>query len=87
MDKTECNGWINYPTWLLASTIDNDETMYKFFKGIASMKDLTMIIRNLQDLMENDHLFTRNVKESLIEYALEQIDYPAIARAMIEEIE
>ena len=83
-DNTKHNGWSNYPTWLLASSIDNNEVMYKFFHNLSA-EDLSSIIKALEELLKTDIKFMKNVNECLLDYAHSQINLPEIARSIQEE--
>ena len=85
MDKEKHNGYTNYPTWVLASEIDNNEEMYNFFFNLASAADLTTVYKALEELIKTDNKFMKGVNECLMNYVRENINLAEIARNMIEE--
>ena len=84
MDNEKHNGYTNYPTWLLASSIDNDELMYNFFRSFKGA-ELGKIIEVLEEMMSTNIRFMRDVNECLLNYAKEQINVQEIARMIKED--
>ena len=83
-DHESHKGYTNYPTWLFASSIDNNEELYNFFKRLSTT-DLSTIIKTMEELLNTDIQFMKDINECLLNYAKEQINLPEIARMMKEE--
>lgn len=89
------NGYTNYQTWVVAATIDNTESLYNCFK--SAVKEVKEIypeesrVSTLSGILKNTVLsmkpYTNNrIWEPLLANAMESINYPEIARLMLEEM-
>lgn len=89
------NGYTNYQTWVVAATIDNTESLYNCFKNaVKEVKEknpeesrvsaLSGILKNTV-LSMKPHTNNR-IWEPLLANAIESINYPEIARLMLEEM-
>ena len=89
-----CNGYTNFQTFTLANAIYNTQSLYNFFKDATKevqekyeeetrVSALTNIMKNTVNSMKPRT--NNNIWEPLIHNAMESINYPEIARLMLEE--
>ena len=90
----EHNGWTNYQTWSVISVLDNTSSLYNFFKdAVKEVKEkypedkrissLTDILKNVVNNMKPNT--QNNIWGPLINAAYESINFPEIARSMLED--
>ena len=88
------NGWTNYQTWTVISVIDNTESLYNFCKdAVKEVKEkyaenerISPLISILQNIVKNMKPQTNNnIWGPLINNAYESINFPEIARSMLED--
>lgn len=89
------NGWTNYPTWLVVSTFDNVESLYNFSKdAVKEVKEkfsederISQLAHLLKNTVESMAPHTNNmIWGPLINNELQTINFPEIARNMLEEM-
>lgn len=89
------NGWSNYPTWVVISTFDNVESLYNFSKdAVKEVKEnysenehISALAHLLKNTVESMAPYTNNmIWGPLINNELQTINFPEIARSMLEEM-
>lgn len=88
------NGYSNYPTWLLASYIDNTEHLYTFFNNLAAsiekenkdpLTKNSIMIQSLKEFVESKIPYIKNdFYIDLLNASIEMIDFPEIAKTYFE---
>lgn len=82
MDTTSCDGFLNYPTAVVAMVFKNDRNTSEFIRRIARDKRMTEIEKD--DAIEkfvregNPLVDSNSIYASFIEYAMEQISWKQI---------
>jgi hypothetical protein len=87
MDRDECNGWVNYPTWLAALWLDSDRGLSaiteELIEEAQNERDLADALKTM--LEENKPELT-GLWADLIQNQLDgQIDFDEIAKKLLEE--
>lgn len=78
MNENTYNGWTNYCTWAAALWLDNEETTYKYFRGLAAeIKE--------EEADENAPELSASMYSDLLGFAMQEINYYEIASNILEE--
>ena len=88
------NGWTNYETWTVIVNIDNTLSLYNFYKDAVRevkekfpedkrMEPIISILKNMVNGMKPNT--NNNIWGPLINATYESINFPEIARNLLED--
>lgn len=87
-------GWSNYPSWVVALWIDNNEWMHTYSIEIASDwvdDDEGLAIQRIADSLEEwigteiyDHMPNLGVANDLLNFAFDMVEWRELARHYLE---
>ena len=91
MKENTYNGWTNYCTWAAALWLDNEETTYKYFRGLAAeikqeearKYQLESAIKEF--IEENAPELSASMYSDLLGFAMQEINYYKIASNILED--
>lgn len=78
------NGWTNFPTWLVALHIQNDDTMLYPFRSMAvnysdSYEMGKMLKENFCNILDTE----QQLYQDLMNYVLEEVNWEEIADMLL----
>ena len=95
MKENTYNGWTNYCTWVAALWLNNEETTYKYFRGLAAeikQEEADEKARKYQlenaikeFIEENAPELSASMYSDLLGFAMQEINYYEIASNILEE--
>jgi hypothetical protein len=86
---TECNGWTNFPTMSIISSILNDDVQFSYFVDLASRFTTKELATELKESFEDYVSFPSDplsARQNLYTWALEQVNWIEVAERIKTEV-
>ena len=79
------NGWKNRETWVVALWLNNEQDLYNVCRAIVKVNDRFKARDMIEDMVRRQSPITCGMYADLINHALWQVDWDAIAKSFMED--